>query len=689
MVRIELQALCAAFVCAAIAFAPLNARAADDPAKGQPPKPGPTGLTVKDFAAPPSLSMPELSPGGKRLAVVRRVGDLDQVLRIDLPSMNMKVIYQTVAVTPQLAKLGWRRHISFMAWKTDDTLVISDSMPVFVPTRYGSDPYEEPVHFVLQADGKSQPAMVGGIVEHGRAQVQLSYIISALRDDPDHILVEAWPALSSIEVQKVDIHTGKTEIVERGDENVSGYGADLKGDLVTRVIAHDGWWTLDGRAPGERTWTKIFDYHKKEQREFDKYQLLGTGKLGTLYVLTAHGESVDDDTRAVHSFDLKSMKLGPAVWSNATFDVDGIIQREADHEILGGCYWADAYKCEFTDAKLATNFKGLSKFFGAQRSVTIVSQSWDDARWVLGVTGPDEPGSYYVYDVVSHHVDFLGDRRPKLPPEALASMRKLDFKTRDGVALFAYVTEPKSPNGRLLPLIVMPHGGPEARDTLSYDNLGQFLASRGYVVLQPNFRGSGGFGRKFAEAGWREWGGRMHNDVMDATRALIAEGKVDPSRVCIVGASYGGYEAMYSAATEPATFKCAISIDGVSDLVGAEKFEREAGKDTSAYQYWRKSEGDPAKDSAMLLAHSPYRLATTWITPILLIHGDKDEVVPIEESRQMKRALEGAGKKVQYLEVKDMGHGPETEEEVTKVYNAIDVFLAPYLGDQVGAAAAH
>jgi dipeptidyl aminopeptidase/acylaminoacyl peptidase len=180
----------------------------------------------------------------------------------------------------------------------------------------------------------------------------------------------------------------------------------------------------------------------------------------------------------------------------------------------------------------------------------------------------------------------------------------------------------------------------------------------------------------------------MHDDVMDATRALFAEGKVDPNRVCIVGGSYGGYEALYAAAVEPSTFKCAVSLDGVSDLVGIVKFERTVGTDSPTWAYWRKSEGDPARDSAVLLAHSPYRLAATWTTPTLLIHGEDDQVVPVEESRQMNRALLAAGKPVRYVEVAGMGHGPSSDDEIQKVYSEIDLFLATHLSDKPAATGA-
>ncbi len=268
------------------------------------------------------------------------------------------------------------------------------------------------------------------------------------------------------------------------------------------------------------------------------------------------------------------------------YDVDDIVQDEDTGEILGGCYWVDTYKGDFKkgdfkSAKLSANLKGLSKFFNDERNLFIVSQSNDDKQWVLLAEGPDN--AYFLYDVDAHHLSPLGDRYPKLDEEHLSKTRRFSFKTRDNVVLSAYVTEPPGSADHLRPLVVMPHGGPEVRDKYTFDTLAQYLAPRGYVVLQPNFRGSGGFGRKFAEAGYGQWGARMHEDVMDSAKALVAEGKVDPKRVCIVGGSYGGYEAMYAAATEPDTFKCAVSFDGVSDLVGIVKFERSYGTDSATW----------------------------------------------------------------------------------------------------------
>jgi len=522
---------------------PVGARAADDPAKALIDKPGLTGLTLKDFMAPAELSMPRLSPSGTRLAIVRRVNDVDQVLLLKVAEpTKATVIYESGHVSAELAKKKWRRYVSFLAWKTEDSLLVSVSSPVRLELGNASETFDEPIHMILPIDGKTPPVFFNAKIEGKVARVDFSEIENVLPQDPDHVLLTIWPELESIEEDRVDIHTGKREVIEHGGTDILEYGSDRKGNVVTRTLERGGGWrTLQGRAPGEKTWTKIVDFRRKEQRELAKYDFLGLGDTGTIYVAAKPDTPAEGDTKSVHSFDLKTMKLGPVVWSNPTYDVDDIIQDEDTGEIIAGCYWVDTYKCDFKSQRLTANLAGLSRFFNGERNLSIASKSKDDKEWVLFVQGPDAPGSYYLYDVDGHHIAFLGDKQSKLGEALLAKTRRITFKTRDDVELAAYVTQPTSPSGRRRPLIVMPHGGPEARDELTYDLWVQYLVSRGYVVLQPNFRGSGGFGRKFAEEGYGQWGGRMHDDVMDATKALIAEGKVDPARICVVGASYGNY----------------------------------------------------------------------------------------------------------------------------------------------------
>jgi dipeptidyl aminopeptidase/acylaminoacyl peptidase len=261
-------------------------------------------------------------------------------------------------------------------------------------------------------------------------------------------------------------------------------------------------------------------------------------------------------------------------------------------------------------------------------------------------------------------------------------MLLVKYDARDGTRLQAYVTMPPGRGNKNLPMVVMPHGGPESRDYVQYDHWAQMMANRGYVVLQPNFRGSGGFGRAFAEAGHRQWGRLMQDDITDAVKALIADGTADASRICIVGASYGGYAALAGGAFTPNLYKCVASIAGVSHLPEMLSWEkRRYGDDSWAYKYWVKRLGEPGDDADQMKAVSPALHADAFKVPVLLIHGKDDRVVPIDQSKRMKSALESAGKTVTFIEVQAEGHGFGKPSSDLIVLTALEQFLAANIGN--------
>jgi dipeptidyl aminopeptidase/acylaminoacyl peptidase len=245
----------------------------------------------------------------------------------------------------------------------------------------------------------------------------------------------------------------------------------------------------------------------------------------------------------------------------------------------------------------------------------------------------------------------IADAWPGVPPAAIAPVRNLTYKAGDGLEIPAYLTLPVGREAKNLPLIVLPHGGPEARDEPGFDWWAQALASRGYAVLQPQFRGSAGFGRKFVEAGHGQWGRKMQSDLSEGVRHLAKEGIVDSKRVCIMGASYGGYAALAGATLEPDVYRCAVSVAGVSDLPVMLKDEvRSAGGvNRTGVRYWAKFMGTSFQKRGELDAVSPAAQAARAGGPILLIHGKDDTVVPFEQSEIMHRALKRAGKPVEFV----------------------------------------
>lgn len=256
----------------------------------------------------------------------------------------------------------------------------------------------------------------------------------------------------------------------------------------------------------------------------------------------------------------------------------------------------------------------------------------------------------------------------------MAQKQVVHYKARDGLEIEAYLTLTKSHKpGEKLPTVIFPHGGPMASDTDRFDYWTQFFANRGYAVLQMNFRGSSDYGFDFMKAGLKGWGLAMQNDIEDGAHWMIAEGYTDPHKMCIVGASYGGYAAMMGAAKSPKLFRCAISFAGVSDLAGLVR----AHHNFINYKVVKEQIGDDTRD---LEQRSPVTFAKQIEIPVLLIHGDRDRNVRVHQSELMDKALLAAGKDVTYVELKTGDHYLSREEDRIATFKAMDTFLAKYLG---------
>jgi dipeptidyl aminopeptidase/acylaminoacyl peptidase len=251
----------------------------------------------------------------------------------------------------------------------------------------------------------------------------------------------------------------------------------------------------------------------------------------------------------------------------------------------------------------------------------------------------------------------------------LPTERVVHYTASDGQQLWGYLWIPPGVrDARNLPTIVVPHGGPEGRDVWGFDPFANTYASQGYAVFQPNFRGGGGFGRHFVEAGWRQWGSRMQDDVTEGARYLIQQGIADPHRICIAGWSYGGYVTLTASFENADLYKCAVAGAGISDMSAMLRWVRDggwehdviqgggAGGQSISYRYWTDAMGDLSRDHAYLVAHSAAENTNRVTVPLLLIHGDEDFTVPIEQSQIMQRAMQGAGHPVRLITLHDINH---------------------------------
>jgi dipeptidyl aminopeptidase/acylaminoacyl peptidase len=282
-------------------------------------------------------------------------------------------------------------------------------------------------------------------------------------------------------------------------------------------------------------------------------------------------------------------------------------------------------------------------------------------------------GSFYLYDVKKNKIKKLTDVSPWLKAEEMADMIPIQYKSRDGLTIHGYLTIPKVARAKNLPVVVNPHGGPWVRDHWGFDPEIQFLANRGYAVLQMNYRGSTGYGKKFWEASFKQWGLKMQDDITDGVKWLIDQGIADPKRVAIYGGSYGGYAALAGLTFTPDVYACGIDYCGISNLL----------TDIAATPpYWKpllemnsEMEGDPEKDKELLASVSPALHADQIKVPLLIAQGAKDPRVNINESNQMVDALKKRGINVPYIVRDNEGHGFRNEENRMDVYRAMEKFL--------------
>ena len=331
---------------------------------------------------------------------------------------------------------------------------------------------------------------------------------------------------------------------------------------------------------------------------------------------------------------------------------------------------------DYFDPMMKQLTDALPKMLGESYRAYPVAFAEDPRKMLVYSEGNEDAGSYYYVDFSTGDAGQIAAAYPNLPEEWVTQKQAISYKAADGLEIHGYLTLPPFKDGKNLPLVVLPHGGPQARDTIDFDWQAQILASRGYAVLQPNFRGSDGYGESFVQAGHGEWGRKMQTDLSDGVRYLAGKGIVDLKRVAIMGASYGGYAAMAGATLDPGVYNCSVAIAGVADLKSfVEWKDKETGNmESASVSYWKDFLGDQARWDAA----SPAKQAAQAYCPILLIHGTDDTVVPIDQSRRMEAALKAAGKPVEFVTYKGQDHWETVSSSRVDMMKAALNFLAKY-----------
>ena len=334
------------------------------------------------------------------------------------------------------------------------------------------------------------------------------------------------------------------------------------------------------------------------------------------------------------------------------------------------------YDYSFLDPADQAAWKKVERAFKGQ-VVQLESWSSDRKRIIVSVDGSESGYAYFKVDLVTRHADWLGNVYRDIESGTTGTRTGFTYTAADGTDIPAYLSLPPGRSAKALPLVVLPHGGPAAHDDPGFDWWAQALASRGYAVLQPQFRGSTGFGGEHRNAGYGQWGRKMQSDLSDGVRALAKAGTIDPGRVCITGGSYGGYAALAGVTLEQGVYRCAVSLAGPADLrrMLAQDASRAGGTHNDTIRYWQRFMGASGPSDRALDAISPAMLAGKVTVPVLLIHGKDDTVVEYSQSELMAAALRRAGKPVEFVTLKGEDHWLSRSETRQQMLAATVAFL--------------
>jgi dipeptidyl aminopeptidase/acylaminoacyl peptidase len=601
----------------------------------------PPPIPLEDIFGNPEKAAPQLSPDGSRLAY----------LAPDEGVLNVWV--RTVGAEDDRAITRDRhRGIRAYAWAFDNRHIL----------------------YLQDADGDENWHVWSVDMESGAIRDMTPFlgtqaaIVAMEPGCPDTLLVGINVRDPRVhDIYRLTLSTGALVPVVENPGDVVAWLADANLTVRAAMAATpDGGFELRVRNTDAEPFRPIMNWPSDE--EGHPHAITGDGR--GIYL----SSSLGSDTSQLRLLDMQT-GTETTLAAHDAVDVDEVLIQPVERTVQAVGF--TRYRLEWTvlDPRVQTDFERLRAANAGD--FHIASRDLQDRMWIVQYVNDAAPGSYYVYDRQTGEIRLLFTARPALEKAVLAEMRPVEIPSRDGLTLVSYLTLPPGIEPRNLPLVLNVHGGPWARDVWGYDPEAQWLANRGFACLQVNFRGSAGFGKRFLHAGDREWGARMHDDLIDAVNWAVAQGYADPKRIAIYGGSYGGYAALVGAAFTPDVFACAVDMVGPSSL---------RTLINSIPPYWEPLKrmftiriGDPETEPDFLDSRSPLHRADAIRCPLLIAQGANDPRVKQAESEQIVAALRERGTPVEYLLFEDEGHGFARPENRLKFYQAAERFLCKHL----------
>jgi dipeptidyl aminopeptidase/acylaminoacyl peptidase len=636
-------------IIAAAALAGLPAGAAHSAAAPPPEK-----ITAEAFGALPSFSNPRISADGKRILAQAYAGGERIILVYEVDGADGH--FTRINVGDKLEVLAAR-------WAGSRRILLTlfgmnNEMGIEIPlTRL----------FLFDLDTKELKAL-GGAKIGGLSGGNVIYVDEA----GAFVLLEAQRTIwSAPSVLRIDLDTLKTKEIVQPYGGVWDWYADGGGAVRAGLGSAEGKWFLLYREKEDGGFRRISGKREHEDTLSDIERVIPIAGSDKGYAL-AHKAT---GRYGVYRYDFATDTIGEPVFEHPEVDVES-----ADFSRRTGTLDAVHYADErdrilWLDPDMKKTQARLDKAL-PDRINRVISRDAADDRMIVWSTGASDPGTYYLYDRARGELHELAKPYPALEGKALGPVEPIRYAARDGLSIPAYLTKPLGRGDRSLPLIVMPHGGPFVRDKWEYDAWAQFLANRGYVVLQPNFRGSTGYGKAFVDAASGQYGRKMQDDLDDGVRAMVQRGLVDPKRVCIMGASYGGYAAMWAATRNPEIYRCAISFAGISEVRTMLHYDPGSWMPRRYYRDWR--DRIRGEEKFNLDAVSPLSRAASIKVPMLIAHGDKDRTVPVTQSKKMDEALRRAGIEHEFVLYPEEKHGFSKAEDSIDFLKRVEAFLAKH-----------
>jgi dipeptidyl aminopeptidase/acylaminoacyl peptidase len=604
-----------------------------------------------------------ISPDGHYLSMIANVSGRRMVLVMDR-------VAKTKAKVVMAEEPGKRINPTWCGWANATRLLcgfrgVADEMGQFYPVSRLVG---------VNADGtqlkvlnlSSRPS---SYEEETNAQFQ-DQVIDWTPDDPDTVLMsldedrDTFPA-----VVAVNVYTGGRHVVVRQHAPIRAFATDGNGHVRL------GWGFQDtkifyfAKLAGESDWLRLAKVEAFSNEEGDAFKPVAAIPGSNL----VYASKQSNGREALWQIDLKDEHVPEVLFEHPTVDI-GSFLFSPTKQLLGVAYETDRPKIYYSDPKRKAYVDALDTVL-PNRFNSLIDKTRDERLFVVRSTSDVIPPEYYLLDTANNTLalERIGSSNPGITTQRLAPMRAINYAAKDGTVIPGYLTVPLGMRAENLPLIVMPHGGPIARDSWGFDPWVQLLASRGYAVLQMNFRGSDGYGSEWYWAAHQDWGGLTYSDITDGTRWAIAQGIADPKRVCIVGASFGGYAALLGATRDSALYRCAVSISGVSDLP-------EMLADDQHFTNGKIARRQVGTDSAKLKVDSPRRHVEKVNIPVLMIHGDHDYTVNFDQTKMMASALKSAGKQYKVVKIEGADHYYSEDSDARTLFTELETFLNSNLG---------